>query len=303
MKKDRLKPYVYKIKGVRNYALYDFFNGKLYQIIPDGDQDELRKKLLKENLIFETEGIVPYKITIDLSKEASELHIRELQLRLNGVIEDSCWSRKKLGETSMRMDEKIIDHLIDQIRYFGIKKIRIETDEYIENSIKKILSSLKFEKTEIYSQKKYDKEDILSLIKLCEKSKKNLEIKKIEKIDLSELDINMYRFFYSQIYNPCLGHKIAIDTNGDIKPCLWLNEIIGNIEDNNIKDLIISGKFKKYWELSKSLIEECKLCEMRYACNDCRVFSNYGDFSKENRPLFCKYDPNSGTYWWEKRGQ
>ncbi|MCK4762118.1 MAG: SPASM domain-containing protein [Candidatus Aminicenantes bacterium] len=291
MKRDRLKPYVYKVKGAKNYALYDLFHGKIFQIIPEGEPHELREELLKENLIFETEGVVPYKLSMDLSKEFTELRIKELQLRLDGVYEDTCWSRNVVKKTGKRMDEKIVSILLEQVSGLEINRVRIETAEYddsIKSIIERIVSSLQSRKIEIYSAHEFGKEEISSLTGLIANSNKQLEIKKREQVDLSEFDISMYRFFYSRDFNPCLGHKAAVDTNGDIKPCLWLNEIIGNIRENNIKDLITSGRFAPYWELSKNDIGECKACEMRYACNDCRVCSGQGDFSKEKRALFCK---------------
>lgn len=292
MKRDHLKPYVYKVKGLKNYALYDLFHGKIFQIIPEGEPHELRKELLKENLIFETEGVVPYKITIDLSKKITELRIKELQLRLDGVCEDTCWSRKLLKKTGKRIDGKIAAILSEQIKCLEIEQLRIETDEYddyIKSIIEQIVFSLQSGKIEIYSSREFDKKEISSLTGLITNSNKRLEIKKREQVDLSDFDIRMYRFFYSRDFNPCLGHKVAVDTNGDIKPCLWLNEIIGNISEDNIKDLVTAGRFTQYWELSKNVIDECKGCEMRYACNDCRVCTGQGDFSKEKRPLFCKF--------------
>lgn len=292
MKRDRLKPYVYKVKGEQNYALYDLFHGKIFQIIPEGEPEELRKELLNEDLIFESEGIVPYKIKIDLTKEFSELYIKELQLRLDGVCEDSCWSRKVAKKNGKRMEKKIVDILLDQLQYLDIKLVRIETDEhdeYIKKLIIQVVSTILSERIEIYSAKRFNNDDISFLMDLSTKTNTHLEIKRKEKIELSELDINIYRFFYSRNFNPCLGHKIAVDTNGDIKPCLWLNEVIANIKTSNIKDLITAGQFSPYWELSKRLIEECSRCELRYACNDCRIYSKQGYFSKDKKPLFCKY--------------
>ena len=46
-----LKPWIHKIKGYKNFALYDLLNEKLYSIIPEGSIDDLKKKLFKFGLI------------------------------------------------------------------------------------------------------------------------------------------------------------------------------------------------------------------------------------------------------------
>lgn len=299
MKRDQLKPYVYKIKGAKNYGLYDLFNGKFYQITPDGDPKELRKDLLKEKLIFETEGVVPVKIKIDLKSQSNELNINEFQIKLDGVRENTCWSRKVVDQTFNKMSGNIVDALINQLKYLEIKVIRIETDEFSEAYINEIITSLpkSVEKIKIYTRRIIDKEKKIYFDEFANKIEKKIEIRMKNKIDLSNSEFSMYSFFHSQLFNPCLGKQVAVDTNGDIKPCLWLNVNIGNILSKNIKELIRLAKFDQYWELSKNKIDECKECEIRFACSDCRVFSDNGEFSKNKKPLFCKYNPYLGTFY------
>ena len=81
MKKDRLKPYVHKVKGAVNYALYDLINGLFYRLQPKGDLQQLRESLKKAGLIFESEGEVPFKLELDLFEETDNIRIRELQVR------------------------------------------------------------------------------------------------------------------------------------------------------------------------------------------------------------------------------
>lgn len=35
MKKNRLKPYVYKVEGAVNFAFYDILHGQFYQFTPE----------------------------------------------------------------------------------------------------------------------------------------------------------------------------------------------------------------------------------------------------------------------------
>ena len=85
MKKDRLKPHVFKVEGPVNFALYNMLTGAFYHFSTEGSVEELRKTLFEEGLIFETEGVVPSKIMKpDMAKLKNTIFLRELQIRLNG---------------------------------------------------------------------------------------------------------------------------------------------------------------------------------------------------------------------------
>ncbi|MCP5054076.1 MAG: hypothetical protein GY940_43305 [bacterium] len=99
MKKERLKPYVHKVKGAVNYALYDIMNGRFFHLEPEGDVQTLRESLKNAGLIFETEGEVPCKIEFDIPMDTKNIRIRELQIKLNGSKEDTCWQRNTLPES------------------------------------------------------------------------------------------------------------------------------------------------------------------------------------------------------------
>jgi len=103
-------------------------------------------------------------------------------------------------------------------------------------------------------------------------------------------------FFYGKNYNTCWGHKVAIDLDGTIKPCLWSSEILGNINDNNLQELILSGGFDKYWQLTKDKIETCNSCEFRYACSDCRVAACREVGSLSAKTAHCGYNPRTGEW-------
>jgi len=295
MRKDQLKPYVYKVKGEKNYALYDLFNGHFYQLTPEGDIEQLRTDLINEGLIFETEGVVPYKIKVELTSEANDLYIRELQIRLSGAPQKNCWSRKKAKKNDPVMNESIIRKIEDQFKFMKINTLRIECHKHHEKKVESLINSLQFESIQLYCTVDICEKEKHFLHDLCESRGIELEIREVAPFDVAELDINLYRFFYAQIYNSCLGHKVAIDAKGNIKPCLWADEILGNINQDNIRSYIINGKFDKFWELPKDSIDDCKICELRYGCNDCRITSE-GKISLSEKPIFCKYDPMDGSY-------
>jgi radical SAM protein with 4Fe4S-binding SPASM domain len=88
---------------------------------------------------------------------------------------------------------------------------------------------------------------------------------------------------------------VAVDANGDIKACLWFDRVLGNVENDDIKKMIIRGDFDIYWDAHKMKIDSCKDCELRRVCDDCRAeVENTGkDFYA--KPSFCDYDPYTGT--------
>jgi SPASM domain peptide maturase of grasp-with-spasm system len=97
--------------------------------------------------------------------------------------------------------------------------------------------------------------------------------------------------FYNEsiMYNNCLNRKVGIDENGNIKNCPSSPITFGNIKHIKIKDVVISSEFQKLWNISKSQITTCNVCEFRLICSDCRIYTEGDDiFAK---PLKCSYDP------------
>lgn len=293
MRKDRLKPYVHRIKGAQNYALFDILNGNFYHLQPQGNVAELRKDLLEAGLIFETAGIVPFKIEYDLHEELNNINIRELQLRLNGRGEDNCWRRIKKENKNSVMNLKILNHIIKEFENIPVKKIRIEAEELDMEKIQIFIDETNSDYIELYIERGIDRENLRNLQLACKSKKKKFINQKDGKQKIDELQVDPYNFFYNHKFNPCLGHKIAVDICGEIRPCLWSNEGFGNILDKNIKRMINSGIFDKYWELNKDKIAVCKYCELRYNCLDCRVSDTKNFDCNIDKPEFCEYDPFS----------
>lgn len=93
-------------------------------------------------------------------------------------------------------------------------------------------------------------------------------------------------------YNTCLNRKISIDVNGEIKNCPSMNKSYGNICDTSISSVLKQKLFRELWKINKDLIKECKDCEFRYSCMDCRAFvEDSNDIL--SKPMKCNYQPNS----------
>lgn len=106
---------------------------------------------------------------------------------------------------------------------------------------------------------------------------------------------NLSHFTESTKHNTCLNRKVTITANGEIKNCPSLPELYGNIKSTTIKSVVERDAFQKYWHLSKDKIKDCKVCEFRNICTDCRAYlQDPADIL--SKPLKCGYDPKTCTW-------
>jgi SPASM domain peptide maturase of grasp-with-spasm system len=109
-------------------------------------------------------------------------------------------------------------------------------------------------------------------------------------IDSTYFTVNYEHFSESQNHNTCLNRKISIDTLGNIKNCPSMLNSYGNIARNKLKEVLENKEFLKYWNISKTQVQICSICEFRNICTDCRAFlQNPNDIY--SKPLKCGYDP------------
>jgi radical SAM protein with 4Fe4S-binding SPASM domain len=292
MKNDKLKPFVHKIKGAKNYAFYDMLNGNFYHIVPTCRIEDVRKQLQEAGLIFESETFVPFKTMLNVINKEDKLLLRKLQIRLNGNGEDTCWRRTKNKTKKVPMSKDIIERVISKFQDIPIQKLIIEAESSDDGLLFALINKLDFSEAELFVASGIS-QGVITI--LNEMSHKKLEIKEIRNIPIKEINVIANDFFYQQVFNPCLGHQIAVDTEGEIKPCLWWSSDLGNIHDpGSIKSMILSGKFDKYWEITKDEIEVCKDCEYRYNCMDCRINTSPLNEKLTAKPTFCRYNPYTG---------
>jgi SPASM domain peptide maturase of grasp-with-spasm system len=107
-------------------------------------------------------------------------------------------------------------------------------------------------------------------------------------------NVNIGLFTESVNYNNCLNRKISVDKTGLIKNCPSCQKSYGHISTTKIFDVLNLPEFKEVWSVKKDKIEDCKVCEFRYICVDCRAYTkNEGDMY--SKPLKCSYNPYTGT--------
>lgn len=101
---------------------------------------------------------------------------------------------------------------------------------------------------------------------------KNIEYVKIEydNIKYSNNDYNknyildMHYFMLSHYYNPYYFKRLCVDEDGNIKNCIKNSRIFGNVEKDNLLEIIYQDDFRELWNVSPDRIIDVKDNPMRY---------------------------------------
>ena len=93
----------------------------------------------------------------------------------------------------------------------------------------------------------------------------------------------------NKLYNGCLNRIISIDEDGYIKNCPSMEFNFGNITDTKLSSVYEENTFRKYWKINNSNIENCKECEMRIVCLNCRAYLSEPN-NIYSKPSKCSYN-------------
>lgn len=88
----------------------------------------------------------------------------------------------------------------------------------------------------------------------------------------------------------CFSSRIYISATLDVYPCV-MERRFRHCNILECQDIVLNDSIRK---LSKDNVEECKDCEFRYTCFDCRPNSLSGEMYE--KPWYCTYDPKRGTW-------
>ncbi|WP_378179483.1 grasp-with-spasm system SPASM domain peptide maturase [Aquimarina sp. SS2-1] len=101
----------------------------------------------------------------------------------------------------------------------------------------------------------------------------------------------------SLYFNSCLHRKIGVDVNGNIKNCPTLEDSYGNIKEvSSLKEIVELASFQELWGITKNQIDECKVCEYRTVCSDCRAHMSKDEI-KTAKPKKCNYNPYEAKWF------
>lgn len=121
---------------------------------------------------------------------------------------------------------------------------------------------------------------------LLRKDLNNLDwFKNAIKADFLE-GVTFYDFYFRKNFHRCWGCSIAIDFNGNVKPCLWSYYTFGSWKDGKIMHVLDNLKNTElFWlDVNMGNIEGCKDCIYRFGCKDCRVITEFltGNIKSKN---------------------
>ncbi|WP_111307934.1 hypothetical protein [Confluentibacter sediminis] len=123
-------------------------------------------------------------------------------------------------------------------------------------------------------------------------SLKDLLTRGIEKME--DFVMNKNSYLESLNYNLYYNRRIYINNIGKVKPSYIQKEYYGNIEYENINDIVLKDGFRDLWKVTKDKIEICRDCEFRYMCPDNRI-----PVKKKNiyyHKSLCNYDPYTNLW-------
>ncbi|MBP2619379.1 grasp-with-spasm system SPASM domain peptide maturase [Chryseobacterium jejuense] len=127
-----------------------------------------------------------------------------------------------------------------------------------------------------------------------------IKISSCGKVDMKYFNTNLPKVLEALNHNSCLHKKISIDIEGNIKNCPLMQESFGKIQNISLEEALAQPGFKRYWNITKDSIEDCKDCEFRYICTDCRAYTERSHYSSENldisKPLKCGYNPYTNEW-------
>ena len=98
----------------------------------------------------------------------------------------------------------------------------------------------------------------------------------------------------SQKYHTYYNRKLYIGPKGEIKNALECDESFGIIDEiiynEDLKKIISTRSFQKYWVVNKEICDICKHCELRHICIDNRIPFQRSE-NEWYHKIECQYNP------------
>lgn len=120
----------------------------------------------------------------------------------------------------------------------------------------------------------------------------------------TEFVCNLEIYVESLSHHTYFNRKLYIGKNGEIKNAPECPESFGFIQDysslEELKNIILSPSFQKYWHINKDDCDICRDCEYRYICVDnrlpyqCPNGTWYHEIECNYNPYICKWKGEEG---------
>ncbi|HIE11511.1 MAG TPA: radical SAM protein, partial [Kiritimatiellae bacterium] len=100
-------------------------------------------------------------------------------------------------------------------------------------------------------------------------------------------------------YHTCWRGKLLVMADGRVTPCPSARDdrfVIGSLTERSLSELLADARLHRLWAVTLDNVPECRECELRYGCHDCRAnaFIYTGELLGKNP--YCSYEPRTGSW-------
>lgn len=94
----------------------------------------------------------------------------------------------------------------------------------------------------------------------------------------------------------CWNGKLAVDPEGNVYPCVFSRNLpVGNVKRQSLAEVMAGDSLRDLWSITLEKVVDCRECEFRYACFDCRLQAYARTGNLLAKPPTCSYRPGDGT--------
>ena len=206
-----------------------------------------------------------------------------------------------LDELLIQATEILSLNDVDQINFLRkldgnfLRAINISIDKDISNNLFQTIAYSNSKITAI-KLKFADSNIFIKNLKLESRTNLDIIVKDNDKeVNNQFVEPNIELFTESQHYHTYFNRKLYIGRDGEIKNAPECDDSFGFIQGldspNQLRDIIQSSKFQKYWFVHKDILDVCKDCEFRHMCVDNRL-----PHKREEKEWYHKIECNYNPY-------
>lgn len=216
---------------------------------------------------------------------------------------------------------KVLSFLKNHIHYFDrtnsidiLVKYSSEISQYLQSEKEMLLSNSKIRSLILLesSQNKLIQNALGGMYFIYESISSFNEIYNFKNLSIEYFNVRIHLFLESQAHHTYFNRKLYIGPKGEIKNAPECEETFGNINEienaEELKHIIATPEFQKYWYIHKELCDVCKDCEFRHMCVDSRLPFQREDDSWYHKtecnynPYICKWEGEEGYRTLEECG-
>lgn len=108
--------------------------------------------------------------------------------------------------------------------------------------------------------------------------------------------LNITYFNESLKYSAAYNRTIFIDDFGNVRRYIEDESIFGNVDKDDLKEVVLNSEIIKFWEINKDKIKICKDCEFRYICPDGSIPFKTDEKEYYSYSNSCNYNPYTNKW-------